>query len=146
MLWIEEEPDARTIRWIFEPDGGVGKSSFVKYLFVEKGAIFCCGTKTTDIINVVYNAIKGGRDPRTIVWDLPRSSRGKISWNALEYLKNGMISNTKYETEDIAFAYPHIIIFANHPPVVEDLYGDTNISKDKLKIYTIVNKKIVEQF
>jgi hypothetical protein len=131
---LDKEPDERTIHWIWDPVGNVGKSAFIKYNVVENDAIFCAGSKTSDIINQVYNAHQQGKQIRTIFWDLPRSSQGKVSFNAIESLKNGLISNTKYETGQAAFNAPHIIIFANHEPADKE-----NLSADRWFIKEICN-------
>ena len=62
---------------------------------------------------------------KCIFWDLPRSTRGSISYSTLESVKNGLVCNTKYETGVKAFNPPHIIVFANFPPEkVEELSAD----------------------
>ena len=128
---VNQEPDERSIHWIHEPYGNIGKSAFIKYLVVHEDAIFCAGSKTSDIINQVYNAFQANKAIHCILWDLPRSSQGKISFNAIESLKNGLIANTKYETGQAAFNSPHIFIFSNHEPVnTDDLSQDRWIIKE----------------
>ncbi len=53
---------------------------------------------------------------RGIIWDIPRSSKGNVSYATLEAVKNGLICNTKYETGVKVFNPPHVIVFANFPP------------------------------
>ena len=126
-LKIEEliltEPDDRTINWYWEEKGNIGKSAFVKYCVIKHQSLFCDGGKKADLINLVFNADM--EKAKCIFWDLPRSTRGSISYSTLESVKNGLVCNTKYETGVKAFNPPHIIVFANFPPEkVEELSAD----------------------
>jgi hypothetical protein len=84
-LCINTEPDGRTCHWYWENNGNVGKSSF------------CMD------------------ECRTIIIDIPRANQGHVSYNAIECILNGMITNTKYETGVKVFNPPHVICFANFP-------------------------------
>ena len=108
------EPDDRSIYWFWESNGGIGKSAFVKYMVVKHGCLFCNGGKQSDLINLVFNADMDSC--RAIIWDLPRSTKGHISYSTLESIKNGLVCNTKYETGVKCFNAPHIFVFANYPP------------------------------
>jgi len=111
---ILSEPDNRKIYWFWEPVGGIGKSDFVKYSIVKHKVLFCDGGKKSDLINLVFN--QNMDETTCVIWDLPRASRGSISYATLEAVKNGMVCNTKYETGVKIFNSPHIIVFANFPP------------------------------
>jgi hypothetical protein len=108
------EPDDRKIYWFWESTGNIGKSSLVKYMVVKHQCLFCDGGKKSDLINLVFNADMD--NCKAIIWDLPRSSKGNISYATLESIKNGLVCNTKYETGVKAFNAPHIFVFANFPP------------------------------
>lgn len=108
------EPDDRTIHWYWEDKGNIGKSAFVKYMVVKHNALFTNGGKHNDLINLVFN--NDMDNCNIIIWDLPRASKGHISYSTLESVKNGMVCNTKYETGTKCFNPPHIIVFANYPP------------------------------
>lgn len=125
-------PDPRKIYWIYEEEGNVGKSSFVKYMAVKYNILFTNGGKVKDMINLAYNA--NWDISNCIIWDLPRENQGKVSWSAIECIKNGMVCNTKYETGVKLFNTPHIMIFANCLP------SDTNsLSSDRWDIRKIVD-------
>lgn len=68
---------------------------------------------------------------KIVIWDLPRNNGNKISYDAIESVKNGMICNTKFETGTKIFDPPHIIIFSNEQPEEE------NLSKDRWNIINI---------
>jgi len=104
----------RKIHWYWEESGNIGKSALVKYLVVKYGALFCDGGKKADLVNLVFNANMD--ECKCIIWDLPRATKGSISYTTLEAVKNGLVCNTKYETGVKAFNTPHVIVFANYPP------------------------------
>ena len=108
------EPDNRKIYWYWESVGNIGKSAFVKYMVIKHKALFCDGGKKSDLVNLIFNANMD--DVKCVIWDIPRSTKGRISYTTLECVKNGIICNTKYETGVKVFNCPHVIVFANFPP------------------------------
>lgn len=130
---FQTAPDDRVINWFWEEDGNIGKSSFVKYMVVKHGCQFCDGGKKADLVNLVFNTDMD--NCRAIIWDIPRSAKGHISYSTLESIKNGLICNTKYETGVKAFNSPHIFVFANFPP--DDT---TQLSADRWNIKEIIDR------
>lgn len=128
---ILSEPDDRTIHWFWDSAGNIGKSSFVKYCVVKHKVLFCDGGKKADLINLVFN--QDMDNTNCVIWDLPRSSKGNISYATLEAVKNGMVCNTKYETGVKVFNPPHIIVFANFPPDEPDQLSDDRWNIIELK-------------
>lgn len=98
---LSYEPDDRTIYWIYSKNGGMGKSTFCKYLAYTYKAVICGKGNYSDIINIMFNANMD--DTNLVVFDLPRNNGNKVSYSALEAIKNGMICNTKYETGNKLF-------------------------------------------
>lgn len=129
-------PDDRKIYWFWENKGGIGKSSFVKYMVIKHKALFCDGGKKSDLINLVFN--NNMDECSVIIWDLPRSTKGAISYATLESVKNGLICNTKYETGVKAFNPPHIFVFANFPPDKPE-----EMSADRWNIYNLSEDTII---
>lgn len=111
---ILNDPDDRKIYWFWDSIGNIGKSAFVKYCIVKHKVLYCDGGKKSDLINLVFN--QDMNETNCVIWDIPRSSKGNISYGTLECVKNGMVCNTKYETGVKIFNSPHIIVFANFPP------------------------------
>lgn len=116
------EPDDRTIYWFWENTGNIGKTSFIKYLVVKYGVLFCNGGKYSDIMNLVFN--QNMDDCKAVVFDIPRCHNNSISYASLESIKNGMVCNTKYETGTKIFNSPHVFIFANFKPETDNLSLD----------------------
>nr|WAE42447.1 MAG: replication associated protein [Cressdnaviricota sp.] len=116
------EPDDRKIYWFWESKGGIGKSSFVKYLVYNYKCLFCDGGRKSDLINLVFN--NDMDSCRCVIWDLPRNTGNKISYDTIESVKNGMVCNTKYETGIKLFNSPHIFVFSNEPPEEDKMSSD----------------------
>ena len=121
------EPDDRTIHWYYDTDGNIGKSAFIKYMVIKNKVLYCGGGRYNDIMNLVFNQDMDSTN--TVMFDIPRAHESKISYASLECIKNGLVSNMKYETGVKTFNSPHLIIFANFPP------DDTNkLSRDRWNI------------
>lgn len=114
---VEQEPDSRTVHWFWEPDGGVGKSSIVRWLVARQGALVCAG-KAADMkyLVVKYAEQHDGVSPEVIVFDVPRSSAQYLSYTGIEEIKNGCFASTKYECGMHLMNHPHVFVFANFAP------------------------------
>lgn len=125
---INTEPDDRTIHWYWEPNGNIGKSALAKYLIVKHQALYCCGGNFRDISNLVFN--QDMDKTNCVIFDIPRASKNKVSYRSLESIKNGIVTNTKYETGVKVFNPPHIICFSNFEPELSEEY----LSVDRWKV------------
>ena len=88
-------------------------------MIIKHKVLFCSGGKHSDIMNLVFN-----QDMDTcncVMFVLPRTNKGQISYASLESIKNGMVCNTKYDTGVKIFNSPHVFVFANFPPDDESL-------------------------
>lgn len=119
---LEQEPDSRTIHWVFDPIGNSGKSFLTKYLYLTRKIIIADGKKD-NVFNQVLQMVMGDKknkilpeDPEIVILDIPRSSEGYINYGVLEQLKNGLIYSGKYEGGICAFGNVHVIVMANFEP------------------------------
>lgn len=137
---LKEEPDNRTILWLYDPIGNIGKTQFLKYLVVKYKYLFTTGGKASDVANLVFNNREYFEctNRGVCVFDIPRCSKGHISYNALEMIKNGMVTNTKFECGNVIFNSPHVCIFSNDLPDV------TKMSSDRWLIYTVKNWELIK--
>lgn len=92
--------------------------------------------KQGDLINLAYN-VNWETEVNALMIDLPRINEGKLAYGAVEDIKNGYITNFKYETGHKKFNPPHVIIFSNFPP-----YSLEGFSEDRWKIIQIVDNDI----
>jgi DNA-directed RNA polymerase subunit N (RpoN/RPB10) len=119
---INTMPDDRTVYWRWEPVGNTGKSAFCKYMHVKYGALVIRGGGCRDISNMILNTDM--EQCRCVIIDIPRANGNNVSFKAIECIKDGFITNTKYETGIKAFNPPHLFIFSNFEPVCDDLSMD----------------------
>lgn len=124
---IQNEPDDRTIHWFWERNGNVGKTSLCKFLVVKHNALMLTGKS-----NDMYHAINNNPTKRQLILvDVPRSSQDYINYGAIEQIKNGLVFSGKYDSCQLVFNCPHIIVFANEPP------NYAKLSKDRWHIVEI---------
>ena len=116
------EPDGRSIHWHWENVGGVGKSSFCKYMYIKHKTVVIQGGKLADIMNIIFNTDMN--EVTAVIIDVPRVNQNKVSYAAIECILNGMITNTKYETGIKVFNPPHVIVFSNFEPETDKLSDD----------------------
>lgn len=121
---ISENPDDRSIYWYYEEDGCRGKTALAKYICAKFNAI-CVSGKSNDckFAIVAYNKIKG-LYPDIIIYNVPRCNHDYISYEGMESIKDGFFFSGKYESCQVMFNSPHIIVFANDEPDFNKLSSD----------------------
>lgn len=140
---MKKKPDGRTINWIYDKNGNCGKSAFKCYCIDNYKANFITTDRGSinDIANIFYNCffnddIKNKLDPTllgTFVLDLARANEHFISYNAIEKILDGCMTNTKYVCKNMRFQKPHVWVFANCLP------DYSQCSKDRWKVFSIDN-------
>uniref|UniRef100_UPI004048028D hypothetical protein n=1 Tax=Shewanella sp. TaxID=50422 RepID=UPI004048028D len=120
--YIQTEPDDRTIYWVWSTKGRMGKSSFARFLLINYKCILLGKGQYSDIMNSMYNANTDINN--VVIFNLPRNNGNKISYSALESIKDGLIVNTKYETGAKVINPPHIIVFSNAEPKYDEMSED----------------------
>lgn len=126
---LSHEPDDRLVYWFWSTAGGVGKSSFAKYLVVRENCLFFEEGKKADIMHLIFEAPEERLEKMII--DVPRANGNNISYKSIESIKNGLIYSSKYEGGYKYFNSPHVIVFANAPPKW------TELSTDRWRVYNI---------
>ncbi len=119
--------DRRSVTWVHEPYGNVGKSTLARHLigFRYKGL----GVLVRGGVGDIHYAVKQHvdehkRELKLVIVDIPRANQGAVSYQAIEDLKNGMLFSTKYESGHCIFDPPHVVIFSNSPPDLTKLSAD----------------------
>ena len=126
-------PNRRKILYIHEPIGNTGKSILVEYLHIFHGAIVTGGSSADMKYAIERWSQITGAFPIFICVDVARSQvLTRETYKAIEDIKNGLFFTGKYEsTMTHSFVKPHVLIFANVPPVRE------YFSEDRWLVYTI---------
>lgn len=112
---IKHPPHRRKIIVYVDINGGSGKTELTKYLIQNHNAFLGEG-KAADIY-YAYN-----KQP-IVIFDIPRSKE-YISWHAIEAIKNGLFTSTKYKSRMVMFKIPHVILFMNEKPDLSKLSKD----------------------
>ncbi len=120
---VEGPIDDREIHWIWSDKGGVGKSALVKHLYMKYGACIS-GGKLADAYYGIQQELERKKQVRIVLFDLPRSQRNNVTYEAVEGIKNGLFYATKYKSGACCYNYPHVIIFANVEPQFGEFSGD----------------------
>lgn len=129
-----EIPDDRTINWLYDKNGNIGKSVLAKYCKFYEIAEWITGGKGSDIKNLLLTSKKS----RDIIIDIPRCNKDVyISYSVIEELKNGFIFSTKYEGGCKLITTPHIWVFSNKLPDTEKM------SSDRWRIWKVHNNELV---
>lgn len=112
-------PDPRKVIWYWEATGNVGKSYFSLNYVDGSGrhGYVVTGGRHTDIF-YGYNFEK------VVFFDWTRDNQETVPYSVLESFKNGYFLNTKYESTPVRFETPHVVVFANYPPLMNKLSLD----------------------
>lgn len=130
---LENEPDNREIFWIWSREGKRGKSSFVRHMVQERGAIMCAG-KAADMKYFIMKYIEKNADyPPIVIFDVPRSMEEYLSYSGIEEIKNGVFASTKYESDMVVMPWPHVVVLANFEPEL----GNKLMSADRFTVWNV---------
>lgn len=129
---VNQEPDDRSLFWIWSAHGNVGKTTFCKYLTAKHGAVPLAG-KGADVRNGVVTYLNDkGTTPELIVVPIPRSfSAEYVSYEAMENCKDMYFYSGKYEGGAVCGNCPHVFVFSNFPP------DTSKMSEDRWKVWQI---------
>ncbi len=137
---LKEDASDRTIRWLWESKGNVGKTTFQKYIYSKYTRVAVLGGKACDIKNGIIEFHKQHKcTPDIVLINIPRVYKDFVSFQGIEEIKDMFFYSGKYEGGMVCGDAPHVIVFANNSP-------DTNkMSLDRWAIDEIVNNQLVRQ-
>lgn len=128
---LNDKPNNRKIMWVYDEKGGVGKSSFTKYMGVWYNIPDYDVSDKKDILAQVAEEMMR----KAYIFDLSRTKSKKLSmdevYSAIEQVKNGVVKNTKYKVKREYMNIPHVIVFSNYP------YNKEKMSQDRWSLYKI---------
>nr|WAE42998.1 MAG: replication associated protein [Cressdnaviricota sp.] len=120
---ISGKPDNRAIYWYWCEKGNSGKSFVSDYITLTRNVILGDG-KSNDVIYQIASMVENLIKPEIVLIDIPRNNTKKIPYGTLEKIKNGIIFSGKYESIKVVIPKPHVIIFANKPPDINEMSAD----------------------
>lgn len=116
--------DPRKVRVYVDQNGNTGKTWFVKHMafYYPHLCTYITTTRNADILTAV------NEDTQCVLIDIPRcvSSNDIFPANAIEQLKNGMVTQGKLQKELQSTLIPavHVVVFTNTYPDKTKLSGD----------------------
>lgn len=117
---LDEKPDDRTIKWYWDPNGNSGKSYLTKYAAEFKGAFVTTRANAYHLATMVQEFLEEGQKPiMTVFFNFTRQCEEHKVYQAIEQLKDGMITSEKYKGKTMIFPSPHVVVMANYLPMME---------------------------
>lgn len=132
---LEGMPDDRSVIFVVDPLGGMGKSWFIKHQ-ISKNPL------TTQRLSI------GKRDDlayainpecRVFLIDVPRTQSEFLRYEILEQLKDRMVFSPKYNSVNkVLKQQPHVVVFMNEEPDMNKMSGDRyQFIRPPLPVYNI---------
>lgn len=120
----EDPLHGREIFWFWENKGDWGKSITTMHMIDCRDALVLGGKRSDILCGVAAVVNERGECPPVVVFDIPRACGNRVSYSAMESVKNGFFFSGKYESGMVRFNRPHILVFANSAPDCAALSGD----------------------
>ncbi len=114
----------RKVHWLWEAKGGWGKTEMSLYMCDQMGAMVLSGRNLDCLHGIASWIDKMGSAPPIVILDVPRVNNGHVSYQTIESIKNGVAFSGKYESCQIRFDRPHLVVFSNEPPDMTKLSPD----------------------
>lgn len=130
--------DEGKIMWVYDEKGQIGKTDFLRYMYVTHKIPFAYGGKCSDIMNLVFNNKQQflKTDRGGMIFNFGREMEmNKVSYKSLEQISDGAIYNSKFEAGCFVCNKPHVLVLSNSLPLMKKL------TESRWKIFT-VNEKL----
>lgn len=131
------ETDDRQIMVVYDPVGGIGKTTLARYMVINRIATYV--PPMSDAQD--FMAFAMAKPSKAYIFDMPRSEsvkQKKGMWSAVEQIKNGYLYDKRYSFRDMWIEPPKIIIICNELPDMDSL------SADRWKFYRVSNDGLYE--
>ena len=140
--WFDEYEDplfGRTIHWIYEREGNVGKTVLASYLYDSGADVVVVGGRATDMQHGVAEMVSAGVMPKIVIVDIPRVSTNHFSIAGVESIKNGLFFSPKFDSKCCRYNRPWVLVCSNEPPPYEKM------SSDRWKVFRIENDNLISE-
>lgn len=126
MTELTGKPDPRKIIWYWDPLGNCGKTFLAKHMGMYRGAFTTTSTNVYHVATQLQEIVKkkGAESVFVVMFNFTRDTKINKVYNAIESLKDGMITAQKYKGETIYLPIPHVVVFANYIPDVSKISID----------------------
>lgn len=131
----EKCEDDRSIIWYYDPPGKGGKTVFCRHAAKwNQNTFVSTHCDAYHIATTLQNRELTGAPLNCVMINLPRTmecANNKKLYEGLENIKDGLITSQKFNGETLVFDPPHVIVFSNFRPKIN------NLSLDRWKIRQI---------
>lgn len=129
--------DRRLVHFIYDPNGGAGKSTFAQYHSYRFGAVYITGwNDPKEVVQSTFAQVSDNQDEVFIILDLPRVrlSRDKFYelFNNLESIKNGCLQEYRYKFQRKFIGRSRVVVFSNWR-----IERDDRLSADRWRLYEL---------
>jgi hypothetical protein len=125
---LSGDPHPRKIYWLVDTLGDAGKTVYAKTLGLQGKAFVITGGKAADIY-YAYGL------QRIVILNICASQDKESAhylYKVLEEFKDGHFLSTKYDSREVYFPIPHVIVFSNEWP------DKDRLKKDRLEVIDIL--------
>lgn len=135
---LDGDPNDRTVWWFWEPYGGLGKTTFLKWIYQNYPDVIVLSGKAADMKNGVVEYKESQKKlPKIVLINIPKTTDLQyVSMTGLEEVKDMFFFSPKYHGGMICGRPPIEIIFANSTPPCYD-----GMAKDRWKIIRLPDGK-----
>lgn len=142
---IHSQPDDRSVFWFWEKNGGWGKSYLCRYLIDHYDTLAVSGKATNVFCGFAAYVNKHEYAPDYLIINLVRKEGGELDATIIEKIKDGFLFSEKYESGMIRYNPPHIMVFANAPPMdTDDLTEDKWIIRELENDVEVIDEEYME--
>lgn len=127
-LQIKHLHDHRHVNFVYDTQGSIGKSTFLKWLAYNKTVLIVPPFRQTkDILQYVCSSVKQHSAPKAVFIDMPRAMpKDKLAefYAAVETIKSGFAYDGRYTAQQVLFKCPLVWVFGNVAPDLGLLSAD----------------------
>jgi len=113
------EQNDRTVTWLVDAKGGMGKSTLAHYLQAVDKAFIVTNGKSSDIAHAYKKTMA-----EIVVFDFTRDLEEYVNYQVIESFKDGRLFCPKYDAEAITFKPAKVLVCSNWEPNREKLSSD----------------------
>lgn len=118
---LEVDPDDRTVLFVYDSEGGKGKTWFQRYLLMKR--LDDCQMLSVGKRDDIAHAIDVSR--RLFLFNVPRGGMEFLQYTILEQLKDRCVFSPKYESRmKLIYHNVHVVVFCNEYPDMNKMTGD----------------------
>jgi len=119
-------PHTRSIIWYWDKRGYGGKTYFAKHMFMYQGTFLSTSASLRDIATNLQGIFsrRGNNKMLSVIFNFTKATDIRGAYEAVEALKDGLVTSEKYQGSTMTFDTPHVVVFANVLPSVNKISLD----------------------